>query len=112
MKFDMGADALSNLTKETGTSHTDLGDLLKALVTAVEPLEGRFNGAGRTAFDNFKFRADDITKDLNSALAAIKHGQEGMGHSFDTGDSEAGDNARHNESKASFDRARFSARAH
>ena len=112
MKFDMGASTLGNLNRETGDSHTDLGDLLKALVSAVEPLEGKFNGAGRAAFDAFKFRADDITKDLNGALASIQTGQHDMGRSFDVGDIEAGDNARHNESKAGFDKARFSARAH
>ena len=110
MKFDMGASTLGNLNRETGDSHTDLGDLLKALVSAVEPLEGKFNGAGRAAFDAFKFRADDITKDLNGALASIQTGQHDMNRSFNVGDIEAEDNARQQEGKAGYSQASFTAR--
>lgn len=54
MKFDMGESTLQTLTRQTSTSSDDLGGLVKELAAAAEPLEGKFNGAARAAFDNFK----------------------------------------------------------
>ena len=47
MKFDMGAQVLSNLTSKSRGSSDDLGTLIRQLVQAAEPLEGKFNGAGQ-----------------------------------------------------------------
>ena len=49
MKFDMGSSTLSTLSSGTEGSHQDLGSLVLRLVAAAEPLEGKFNGAGRAA---------------------------------------------------------------
>jgi uncharacterized protein YukE len=107
MKFDMGQSTLSALSKQTQGSSDDLGTLIKQLVAAAQPLEGKFNGAGRAAFDSFKTRADQITKDLNTALAAILGGQSGMDKAFGQGDTDMADNARHTEQSGGFDAARF-----
>lgn len=109
MKFDMGAQTLSTLTKRTQGASDDLGGLIRQLVAAAEPLEGKFNGAGRAAFDSFKAHADQITADLNSSLAQIVGGQSGMDRSFGTGDVEMADNAGSAQGSANFDAARFSA---
>ena len=108
MKFDMGNTTLSTLSKGTHGSHTDLGSLVKKLITAVEPLEGKFQGQSRTAVDNFKNRADTVAGDLNTSLAAILQGQGDMDAAFQTGDTEGSDNANRNAGKANFDGARFS----
>jgi uncharacterized protein YukE len=110
MKFDMGQTTLSTLAKSTQGSSDDLGSLIKQLIDAAAPLEGKFNGAGRAAFDSFKSRADQITTELNSALAAILGGQSGMDSAFGQGDTEMSDNARTTQQSANFDAARFSAR--
>jgi len=110
MKFDMGQTTLATLAKSTSGSSDDLGTLIKQLIDAATPLEGRFNGAGRAAFDSFKARADQITIDLNSSLAAILSGQTGMDTAFGQGDTEMSDNSRTTEQSANFDAARFSAR--
>lgn len=110
MKFDMGAQALSTLMRDSRGSSQDLGTLIQQLVRAAEPLEGKFNGGGRAAFDQFKARADGITKELNSSLAAILGGQSGMDSAFSTGDDEQRDNARQHMGSANFDAARFSGR--
>lgn len=109
MKFDMGAQTLSALTKQTQGSSDDLGALIQQLIAAAEPLQGNFNGAGRAAFDAFKANADAITADLNGALAAILGGQSGMDTSFVHGDTEMADNARSTQGSANFDAARFGA---
>ncbi len=111
MKFDMGNQTLSQLTKETDGSHQDLGALVRRLVVAAEPMEQDFNGAGRAAFDQFKVRTDEVSNDLNSALAAIIGGQAGMDQAFQTGDAEAADNASQAMGSANFDGARFSSRS-
>ncbi|GAB3117188.1 hypothetical protein GCM10027055_28120 [Janibacter alkaliphilus] len=111
MKFDMGSTTLGTLSKGTQGSHDDLGSLVKELVRAVEPLEGKFNGRGRVAFDSFKQRTDEVAAELNSSLAKILEGQGEMDLAFHTGDEEAGQNASQSEGKSSFDRARFSGQA-
>ena len=110
MKFDMGSSTLADLGKSTVGSVDDLGTLIQWLIAAAEPLEGKFNGAGKTAFDDFKRRADEITDDLNGALNAILGGQGGMETAFGSGDQEQQDNAHQNMGHANFDAARFGAR--
>ncbi|GLW49823.1 hypothetical protein Stsp02_54840 [Streptomyces sp. NBRC 14336] len=110
MKFDMGSTTLAELGKSTGGSVQDLGTLISWLVQAAEPLEGKFNGAGKAAFDRFKLNADEITNALNSSLDAILGGQVGMDTAFSTGDTELEDNANRNIGVANFDAARFGAR--
>ncbi len=94
MKFDMGAQTLSTLMKDSRGSSDDLGVLIRQLVQAAQPLEGKFNGAGRCGVCQFKLRADGIAKELNGSLAAILGGQSGMDSAFSSGDQEQGDNAR------------------
>ncbi|MFG3495853.1 hypothetical protein [Streptomyces sp. NPDC047928] len=110
MKFDMGAQVLSTLRSQSQGSSTDLGVLINQLVQAAAPLEGKFHGSGKVAFDSFKMRADEISKALNGSLAAILGGQAGMDAAFGSGDTEQGDNARTQMSAANFDAARFSGR--
>ncbi|WP_274916642.1 hypothetical protein [Streptomyces sp. WZ-12] len=110
MKFDMGAQTLSTLRSQSQGSSTELGTLIHQLVQAAQPLEGKFNGAGKAAFDSFKAHADEISTELNSALAGIIGGQSGMESAFSTGVQEQADNARTQMSAANFDAARFSGR--
>jgi uncharacterized protein YukE len=107
MKFDMGADTLGTLTRQSQGAGDDLGTLITQLIAAAAPLEGTFNGAGRAAFDAFKADSDQITADLNSALAAIIGGQSGMDTAFVTGDQQMADNATSGRAGADFDAARF-----
>ncbi|MEU7030789.1 hypothetical protein AB6O49_04255 [Streptomyces sp. SBR177] len=110
MKFDMGAQVLSTLRSQSQGSSTDLGLLIRQLIQAAQPLEGKFHGTGRVAFDSFKNRADEITAALNGSLAALLGGQAGMDAAFSTGTQEQGDNARTQMASANFDAARFSGR--
>jgi uncharacterized protein YukE len=110
VKFDMGSQALSTLMRQSQGASTDLGVLIQRLIAAAEPLEGRFNGQGKAAFDAFKANSDEITSSLNSALSAILGGQSGMDQAFGTGDQESADNARQAMGSSNFDAARFSAR--
>ncbi|GAB3193352.1 WXG100 family type VII secretion target, partial [Nesterenkonia suensis] len=108
MKFDMGASTLSSLSQQTSGSSDELGTLIQQLVAAVEPLQGKFNGQGRAAFDSFKARADEVSADLNQSLAAIQLGQSEMNTATQTGDQESADNAARSQGSANFDAARFS----
>ncbi|MBT2405618.1 MULTISPECIES: hypothetical protein [unclassified Streptomyces] len=110
MKFDMGARVLTDLQSHSQNSGNDLGLLIKQLLHAAQPLEGKFNGAGKAAFDLFKLHSDDITKALNGALSGILGGQAGMDAAFGSGDQEQGDNARQQMAGANFDAARFGGR--
>ena len=107
MKFDMGLQTLGTLTRQTGSSNDDLGQLVRSLIQAVAPLEGKFNGSGRVKFDEFKARTDDVANELNGSLAAILRGQSEMDQSFHLGDQESADNATQQQGAASFDAARF-----
>ena len=109
MKFAMGSEVLSTLTKKTGASSEDLGALVRELSAAAEPLEGKFNGAGRAAFDAFKSRTDEISVELNQALGAVLAGISGMDRSFTEGDTTMADETRASQGSVSFDAARFGA---
>ena len=111
MRFDMGSETLPTLMNRTQGSHEDLGNLIRQLIAAAEPLEGKFNGAAKAAFDRFKTRGDQITNDLNSAVASILGGQQGMNTSFVEGDQTMADTSRNTEGAANFDGAAFRIRA-
>lgn len=106
----MGNTTLSTLQSKSRGSSDELGTLIQQLLNAAQPLEGKFNGAGKAAFDQFKLNSDDITRMLNSSLGAILGGQSGMDQAFGSGDQESADNARQSLSAANFDAARFSGR--
>lgn len=107
VKFDMGSDTLATLTKATSGSHQDLGSLVKALVAAAAPLEGKFNGPGKAAFDQFKTQTDQVANNLNGALASILGGQAGMNQGFTQGQVDFGDNAKSAVGSADFSAASF-----
>jgi hypothetical protein len=106
----MGSSTLATLRKQTSGSNQDLGALVKQLLAAAEPLEGKFNGAGKVAFDTFKANADEISAELNSALSAILTGQGGMDTSFLQGEQDMVQSTRSTQGAANFDAARFGAR--
>ena len=110
MKFDMGAQTLSTLQSKSRGSSDDLRTLINQLVQAAQPLEGKFQGAGKQAFDAFKAHSDEIASSLQSSLSGILGGQSGMDSAFRSGDQEQGDNARQQMSAANFDAARFGGR--
>lgn len=110
MKFVMGAGTLGTLGKQTSSASDDLGALVRRLAEAGEPLQGKFNGAGRAAFDQFKARSDEIAIELNQALGSVLAGVQGMDRSFIQGDQEMVDSTRSAEGSANFESARFSAR--
>ena len=110
MRFDVGSQTLSTLTRQTQGASGDLGALIKQLIAAAQPLEGKFNGAGKAAFDSFKARSDEITAELNSSLSAILGGISGMDTAFVQGETEMADNSRTSLGAANFDAARFGAR--
>jgi uncharacterized protein YukE len=110
VRFDVGSQTLSTLTRQTQGASGDLGALIKQLIAAAQPLEGRFNGAGKAAFDSFKARSDEITSELNTSLSAILGGISGMDTALIQGETEMADNSRTSLGAANFDAARFSAR--
>jgi uncharacterized protein YukE len=110
VRFDVGSQTLSTLTRQTQGASGDLGALIKQLIAAAQPLEGKFNGAGKAAFDSFKARSDEITADLNSSLSGILGGVHGMDTAFIQGETEMADNSKSGLSAANFDGARFSTR--
>jgi uncharacterized protein YukE len=110
MKFDMGADTLSRLATQTSSAGQSLGSLVRLLVDAAAPLEGKFNGAGRAEFDRFKARTDDIANNLDSALAAVLGGIKGQNQAFQQGQTQMADQSASVQSGIDFDAARFAAR--
>jgi len=107
MKFQMGAETLTTLTRATSTSTEDLGTLVRQLSEAAEPLEGRFRGAARSVFDNFKLRTDEIAIELNGALGAVLAGISGMDKAFQEGEATQADQLSAAESGSAFEAARF-----
>ena len=103
----MGADTLTTLSKKTGGASQDLGAQVKALVQAAEPLQGKFNGQGRAAFDRFKGQSDEVANELNASLSAVLTGIGGMNTAFGTGDQQMADEQQQAAGSVNFDAARF-----
>jgi hypothetical protein len=108
MKFAMGAETLGQLTKQTSTATDDLGALVKELFAAAEPIQGKFNGAGRAAFDKFKGETDRIAGELNGALFAVLGGIDGQNVAFLQGEEQMVSETGSAQAGANFEAARFS----
>lgn len=106
-RWDMGNTTLSTLANKTSSASQDLGGLVRQLVAAAAPLEGKMNGAGRRAFESFKARSDQIAADLNRGLGSVHTGQRLMDRSFGEGDQNMAANAQQSMGSANFDAARF-----
>ncbi|CAM4383536.1 hypothetical protein [Nocardiopsis rhodophaea] len=106
-RWDFGDQTLTTLARSTSGSTDELSNLINQLIQAAEPLSGKFNGAGKAAFDSFKARADQITADLNTGLGRVNEGQYGMQSAFSTGSQTMADDANRNMSAANFDAAKF-----
>jgi uncharacterized protein YukE len=106
-RWDQGQQTLVTLARGTQGSTQELGTLVKQLIEAAQPLAGKFNGAGKAAFDNFKAHADQITADLNTGLGSVNTGQVGMEKAFSMGDQTMADDAQSRMSSANFDAAKF-----
>lgn len=107
MYFKMTDEALPTLNKQTNASHADIGSLIKQLIAAVTPLEGKFEGDGYVQFQNFKMNADQITVDLQNSFGVVTEGQSGMHTAFVTGVDEMVSNAQSTEAGADYASARF-----
>jgi hypothetical protein len=106
-RWDMSRETLPVLMQRTQGSTDELRGLIQQLIQAAEPLSGRFDGAGKQAFDAFKANSDQITADLGRGLGSVNTGQAGMNKAFVTGDTTMSDDARSLMSAANFDAARF-----
>ncbi len=102
MKFAMGADVLSALGQKTSTESDDLGQLVRNLKDAAEPLEGTFNGTAKGRFNSFKSRTDDIATSLNNTLAGITGSIDGQNRSFTTAANEGAEAHSAAENKSDF----------
>ncbi|WP_435111461.1 hypothetical protein [Nocardiopsis synnemataformans] len=106
-RWQIGDSTLTTLSQSTGSTGDELSSLIQQLVQAAEPLAGKFDGAGKAAFDSFKLRADGITADLRAGLGSIQEGQTGMNTAFVTGDQTMADDANQSMGSANFDAAKF-----
>lgn len=93
-KFDMGAETLTMLNRQTQGQSENLGVVVKDLARASEPVEASFQGPGRAAFDLFQSNADAIAYEINRALHAILGGSVGMDQSVQQGVQQQADQTR------------------
>lgn len=107
LKFAMSGETLTQLGQKTSGAGDDLGALVKQLAECAEPLEGRFNGAGRAAFDRFKNEVDGISIELNAALSSVLTGITGQNKAFIEGEQQITDETTAAQSGAGFEAARF-----
>ncbi|WP_159941637.1 MULTISPECIES: hypothetical protein [unclassified Nocardiopsis] len=106
-RWEIGSNTLNTLSQNTATVGDELTNLIQQLVQAAEPLSGKFDGAGKAAFDSFKMRADGIAADLRAGLGSIQEGQSGMNAAFTTGAQTMADDANQKMGAANFDAAKF-----
>lgn len=83
-RWDMSQGVFDKSAKATAGRTLDLGGLVKQLVAAAEPLEGKFSGDGKRMFDVFKVNVDQTAADLNAGMAHLAIGQKGVGTAVTT----------------------------
>lgn len=105
--YDVGAETLSVLTNQSSTAHDELTAKVRELAAAAEPLEGRFNGSARAAFDAFKSDSDQIAVELNAALAAVVEGIQGQNLALVQGEQEMEADIGTSHAGAGVETARF-----
>ena len=110
MKFAMGNDVLSRLGQQTSSRSDELVSLVHQLADAGAPLESKFNGAGRAAFDRFKANVDQVGVELSSALNAVLEGIRGQDVAFQSGDQSMSEDVSRLQGSSDFDAARFAGR--
>ncbi|MFC4913021.1 hypothetical protein [Actinomadura gamaensis] len=106
-RWNYGQETLITLAKGTEGSTQELATLVRQLIVAAEPLVGKFDGAGKAAFDSFKARSDEIIADLTTGLHSVNRGQVGMETAFVTGDQQMAADAHRSMGAADFDGAKF-----
>ena len=106
-RWSFNEETMPVLQKNTSSSGEELESLLKDLISAAEPLEGKFDGEGKAAFAAFKNNSETITADLKQGLGRINQGQQEMDTAFRTGDETMADDANSDMGKANFDAAKF-----
>ena len=107
VKFDMGADTLSTLARQTQDAGRELGDLVRQLAGVADDLKDSFQGQARRTFDQFLSDADEVAKDLENSLNRILSGITELDDAFGSGETEMADGTKRNRDRAEFDRARF-----
>ena len=106
-RWSFNEETMPVLQKNTSSSGEELEGLIKDLISAAEPLEGKFDGEGKAAFASFKANSEMIAADLKSGLGRINEGQQEMDTAFRTGDETMADDANSDMGKANFDAAKF-----
>jgi uncharacterized protein YukE len=107
VKFDMGAETLSTLARQTEGAGRELADLVKQVAGVADDLKGNFEGQAKRTFDQFVNDADAVAKDLQSSLDRILQGVTELDEAFGTGETEMAEETKQNRDRAQFDRARF-----
>ena len=87
-RWDMTQGAFDISAKATAGRTVDLGGLVKQLIQAAAPLEGKFSGDGKRMFDAFKANVDQIAADLNAGMGHLAVGQKGVGTAVNTAQAE------------------------
>lgn len=95
-RWDMSQGAFDQAAKGTAGRAQDLGGLVKQLVDAAAPLEGKFGGEGKKQFDAFKQNVDSIAASLNAGMAHLAVGQHGVGTAMNTAQNEQVTTAKQN----------------
>jgi uncharacterized protein YukE len=109
MKFDMGADTLTQLTRQTSGSADDLGALIKDLAVAGEPLLPTFHGAAAETFKTFHAASGEIGANLNKALHSVLGGIANQNVAFIEGEQQMTDDTKAAMSAVAYDSGRFGA---
>lgn len=87
-RWDMAQGAFDVSARSTAGRTGDLGGLVKALVAAAAPLEGKFQGEGKRMFDLFKNNVDQTVAALNAGMGHLATGQKGIGTAMSQAEAE------------------------
>ena len=108
-EIDFNRDLFTGNIKKTDSSIEDLGALIKQLLDAVRPLEGKFKGQGNESFQSLHLKADEVSRLVKKGMESFNEGQSGVSNAVFQGDEAMSDAAQNQMSASQFDSTKFRA---
>lgn len=102
-EFLGGNTAFSTVSDSTHISIGDLQATMNALRNSSDPLEGKFVGRGRAAWDNFHQNMEVFSAVVGHILQKINNSQGELNRVFNQGDVEQEENATRSMGSAAMD---------
>lgn len=108
-EIDVNRDLITGSINKTDASIEDLESLIRQLLDAVKPLEGKFKGQGNESFQSLHLKADEVSRLVKKSMSSFNEGQSGVSNAVFQGDEAMSDAVQAQMRASNFDGTKFRA---